>query len=859
MKRMHRGTSYRFYYHACRLILLFVTLLSRDVIVLSKPAEDQSNCSMDTETLYSNSFVIAETATELEAYADIQRSTPDAICTRQSKAKTTCKIDFANVTESSDWCLGVPDTLYVVTDFIYKCTFGDYMMFYNVRNRPACYAAFTKPISSCYNGYDNTIIEGIERATFNDLIGEFTSSTATDKEWGEITYTECEEIRLAVSEPIFGGSSLGEGGDETDSNAAGSDSTASCSSASAETQSSPEIVDAIAVVETQLGIQDRSTTLPTEDVDYGKVSHNISAICRENLNGIYLEVSYSVSCSDGSVSFEVLDDPVCVSKMYCGRNNFEAESIAFVSAKWENSTTCQISVAPIWEDFSPSAGPTSTNVPTDSPAPSSRPTVTPEPTVSSAPTQSPTALDCKSDSLRLVLGEEPVNPEENRIIDEIKNLDNLMMIDKSEGYSENCNPLEDGTNLCEFNYDGVTLEASMNDADENSLVSICRDANKVYVEDSVSIICTSSNSASPSTTNIIIKNKPSCRSKNCNADGVEEVATFEFERWMKLNLQQGLVGATQGNETSSSPILLGPQSCVIDEEEGVSVSVAGSTGGSTDGSIEPSEECVAASDGISGIIDVYNERILIQRTFAEYIDTDLRQVCGSPKPNVLECNFDWNELFPASGSTMKSTCMPDKYSPIITATGRSGGSSRGQYVEATVRISCTNEQGELTMTNTNVPGCVGIPCPPGQSQSILGDNYGFLTQKLVEKEGYSCTTQVLSVYAANYDPNYQLFFDESDQADEMVAATMAPSKAPVGNLPPSGTYILNIPTSSPTASPQVIDGTRFGLIYTEVPTSESRGGRDPNSSSAPKTIGVTTAAVWTTTVLILHEVLRTML
>jgi hypothetical protein len=563
-------------------------------------------------------------------------------------------LDYVNVTDSSDWCLSVPNSIYVETTLIYKCDNNGNQkhLFYSVKNRPACYS------TTCYDGYDMSVLESLERATFEKLVDEFQIPNS-NSEWGDTAgFDNCVEMRLALTDPILS--------------------------------------EVVAVAE--------------------------------------LEVP-------------------------------------------------------------PTGSPTITSAPTGSSAPSPFPTLSSAPSTSPAPTLTPMVLSCKDESAQLVSSSSATSLQvqatvsssnnNNPVAEGLANLQDFLNLDTDtgEGFEQYCKAIatdENVTAVCEFNYDDVIVFTA--DRKEDSVAALCHTANGVYVEDSVSITCTTVEdpSSATTTTTLIIKNKPSCRSKMCNANGVREVATTEFDRWMKVTLEKGLEEAFAKLDEDGDgdvSILNGTQSCVIDtdtdeetdvhdEEEGVVVAVGGSSISNNGGEpIPPTDECQAFTDAVDGNIEVYNQKALFQREFIDYVTTDMREICGSPDPNVLECNFDWSEVFAeeaASDETpdakaaadvdaLKSVCMPDG----------SGSSGAGQYVESTFKVACSNTEGkQLTMTNTNVPGCVGRPCTPGQAEYLFDEDYTFLADHFI-LEGWDCTTEVLSVFAPHYDP----FFGTYSMAD----------------------------------------------------------------------------------------------
>ena len=687
---------------------VLLLLLLAAVQVRSAPTADF--CLENTAALQANSFSVALQAGEIVSWAEEQRP---SICTQQTGDKATCSLDYSDATESSDWCLDIPNTIYVETTLILKCQNNNNAkhIFYTIRNRPSCYS------STCYDGYDKSILEGLERATFDKLLTELRSPD-TDSEWEDKDgFDECIEMRMAISDPIVS----------------------------------------------------------------------------------------------------------------------EAVALAIT----ENPTI--------------SPAPTVSGVPTNSP------TTSPAPTISPAPTVTPKELTCKDESISLisassmqVMGSDSESSLSGVALG-LNNIQDLMMIDTNtgKGFEEHCKAANETTEniagldaFCEFDYNDVIATTT---GTENSVAALCQEANGVYVEDSVSITCISGESTFA--TRMVIKNKPSCRSRLCSADDLRELATTDFDRWMKLTLEEGLEEASLAD---GAPILSGGHSCVIDteldqdEKDGVAVAVGGSISSNIDGdSIQPTDECIVFTEAVDGNINVYNEKAIFQKSIISHINNDLREICGSPESGVLDCNFDWSELFepeessedfsetktrPADAAAFKDKCMPDGI----------GNSGAGQYVESSFQVTCSNMDGnQLTVTNTNVPGCVGRPCSPGQAEFLFDDDYTYMADHFIKK-GWDCTTKVLSVYAPHYNP----FFGTYNMAD-MASKPDAPKENLSGpidfgkDLSDIGT--LGAPTPPPTETSKLhLRGPKFDNLFKRGPHSvpvspqvtldESQGTFDESSS-----------------------------
>jgi len=771
---------------------------------MAAPATNGNSCVEDTKAIIKNSFELAKEVDDLEYWIYLQRLTSatvepniqlknkiegnQSLCTIQEGAeKITCVIDYLNYYDNTtrvsptknNWCLTIPQTMYVETTYIYKCTQtnSNLILFYTVSDKPSCYSAVgTSSFSStspCYTGYDNDVILNIEKGVAKDLLLNdiLQGSQQAKYEWGETgQWNKCDEIRFEVTDPILSAAVAAVATEDEET-------TTTLLPLSNETTFSPAptLSPAPTFQPTILSCKDESlniiqikpTTTPTDTVSNNDIAIRLQEIQNEMMTGDY--------------------------ERHCTVKNRT------------------VTVAP-----------------------------------SSSPTVSPTNATTTTNSSGTVLE-----------VDKLSSLSSLTA--DGGGFIQSITE-------CVWNYEDLILSrnnkttasiesaataAGLQQPSKSSVATLCRNRNNynggIYVEDSVSITCTSTSSSSdndneidttsPIITQLIIQNKPSCRSDKCNADGVLEMATMEFQRWIRVVLNDGKIVDTimnqveNNNNTTTKQILVGRQLCVIDESEsenasssgnevgGVSVAVGGSTTGissfsssnntttttSTDtdnnifdhnmlllGSstnnttnntinnstittavtITEEELCRLEFKEVNeGIIEIYNSK----RKYMTYINsyTDLRQICGSPQPNALECNFDWKEIFSSSTTTTTSNSNSELKSDILYTDSdvktfcrsNNGGNGNGieygiehpfeyQYIESTFQISCTNVEGTLVMLNKNVPGCVSLWCHPTQTQVLLKEEFETIrTQFEQENErgyGWNCTTEVVSVFAPYY-------------------------------------------------------------------------------------------------------------
>merc|ERR1712025_708831 len=141
-----------------------------------------------------------------------------------------------------------------------------------------------------------------------------------------------------------------------------------------------------------------------------------------------------------------------------------------------------------------------------------------------------------------------------------------------------------------------------------------------------------------------------------------------------------------------------------------------------------------------------------------------------------------------------------------------------------------------TITNTNVPACVGRPCTPGQAQYLFEGDYDYVAEHMAT-EGYECTTEILSVYTPHYDPFYGTFdiadlennpqFNEivideeetNDQEDNVAKPVLPKTDPPLTIFEASGDS-EEVPQNPPTLAPvSNLRSPKYGALFqTAAPT-----------------------------------------
>ncbi len=490
------------------------------------------------------------------------------------------------------------------------------------------------------------------------------------------------------------------------------------------------------------------------EANFDLPSNSMGDSCRNIVNGLYLEVDYTLTCqhpSEDPMMVSVIADPLCSSRTFCTLQELQqiatdhANRIFFASSPSEwNCTTLRIQL----EDFAVSASPTVSVAPSLSPAPSSTPTLTASPSKSPAPTPASLAENCLEMSVSL--------NATTAIQDWLLGWSTTIETCELEIASNNTSNSTSNANIRRT----IDLESPckivkyspLKNLDD--LRSICEATGGLYAEEIFTIHCESSTD-DETIMERRIWNKPVCRHPECDAVGFQEVLREEME-WMR------------------SAMTIETLECDIRHIK-VLARTGNVDGFLADGSLpeefQVSSECRAESDLLDTIIAIYNELQLIVQNFEEYTQVDMRQICVSPTPGTLNCQFDW-EVFSETDSlaTFELLCE-DNGGQFVT----------GEYVTI---CSKTDEKNVMNMYSRNVPGCLGISCSPGQAELYLTDADDSWIAQQYEKEGWVCETSVTSLFT----PSYMT-------AEERAMFTGSPSRAPQTVTAPTTLGPIATPTS----------------------------------------------------------------
>lgn len=782
-------------------------------------SELSEECIEGTKTIH-QLFALSRASQEVEEWTALQHESlhtvdndseqddnSTSICKQQDVAKTTCALDFSDTAvvagnqsqvirlQLEHACLQAPDAMYVEATYIYRCESQGQEFYYNAKSLPLCMAA------SC--GKAGAEADQEQRARVfaeNELLP---------------MWETCEQVRLTITDPIMGEST------STSDQPASDIGSCEMETSLIEARIANETLGMDSQVLSQLSLFDgycataddeliSSSTFWNCEVDYHNFTHTVDAIC-DSIGGLYLEVDTTISCGTpgeeaaltSPIDNNVEDDanntisttnfnntreanlssilmqltvshqPMCISKYSCGWDDLEVYQNSNAE-RWKETILLDQRAAG-WqcharvtrsEDFTASDSPTASPAPTSTVSPSSIPTISPAPTATVA-SSLPTVAGCFEESMRTAT-------EDGVIAVELQRLEDILFppSDESITLATYCtSSTDDPITKCELNYMAVSSQADEKNNTTGSpgtLLGPCKDQGGKYVEDTATIVCTGVEDGAQ--TSILISNRPACRSMKCNTAGVEEVAEYEFESTIQEQFEPS------GQDYEAYGIMTGGQTCVIEE---LSVAVGGGGGGP----VEPSQACEDGTASLGNIVGLFNSKITSQNQFLDYIDTDLRQICASLSTGVMECNFDWSEFL----SGLQAEC----------------GTSMGQYVESSFVTECNKDGEGLLMTNTNVPGCVGLPCSPGESQYVLKADHGWLADKYIE-DGWICDTEVLAVYAPNYDPEgssqQEIIVDTEPGDDAGVADEFVPDPITADDSEP---FVET--TASPTSVPIVID------------------------------------------------------
>ena len=701
-------------------------------------------CQDDTNDL--NNFLgIIEATRGIQQWVDTRQY--DDICSNPTPEKTACVMDYSVLDHSLKQACADIGAMYVTSTYTFKCTTtgSDYQVFFTAELVPACLAV------SC--GIDGA--RGTQEQSADDVQVALESGGQS-----------CQRMRFVLDDPIIPESKPKNCPDDTtfimeegimanitvnvaDEEIACIDSKNTCT------------VDFNKLYDPTTSFFN-STSNTTETIDQSVFEYT----CASLAGGLYLEADYTLDCSretgliiGGQIFVRSFDtsldsiqlsgkhDPLCVSRTFCTTLDFEFLLTRHIqNREWGDGWNCTL-VSLLLNDFEPSESPTISAAPSVSLAPSGAPTISPAPTASMAPSSSPTDMTCLDQSIVL-----------NRT-DAVKSeFAKIQTIVDQIPFGSYCKyPADTQANpyvvTCDIKYPQIIPNHNMS--------AVCDSVDGMYVEDTATLVCTNG----PTETRITQHEKPSCRAPKCNGLQVKDIVELELE-WMEKSMKD--------------------QTCQF---ESIKVAIGGKDG---QGSAELTEECVQESNEISTLISVYNQIQTTRNAFLDYVKQDLRSICASTSVGTLDCNFDWIALFlSGSDNPLQTTCQ----------------TSDGQYIESSFQVVCMRpDQTKVTMTNYNVPGCIGKFCSPLQALELLKTNHIWVEEYYEIKE-WNCTTEVVDVFAPNYDSNlnYQVTLPPTpaptkaiDSGDGVFTASQDYGIETNGSVPQFGSLWGTLP---PTVSP----------------------------------------------------------
>jgi hypothetical protein len=697
------------------------------------------------------------------------------ICTVDSSAKTTCLLDYAegsnNATELvsalQETCTNVGG-IFIQTDYVFECTSPDEPdrnIFYTSNGKPSCYA------SNC----ESSEMEGMEDEMTSQAMAQLESKFNV----------VCSRVRLIVSDPIYP-PTLPPAQQPIDS-AADPFTPPSCVDASLELMTVvwndsifPEPVDAAVwnVVEptcetatngTELCVADFSlvpanvsSTVPG-NVTTGSIAQQMQNTCTATSDGVSAQMKYNLLCTatveNNTIVTRIISvtaDPLCASKTFCTSQDID-EELAVQHAQRiffdPNSTTTNSPTPMTRPSNSSSWSCTVSNLVVQTLGVTYAPTTSPSPTTSFLPpsgptaaTPAPTTAACMDQSLAWNQTNQGWHTRFEAvavtIVPDLAVLDNeIELPDGSTTHLYSCSadptsstPSRNTTINLRRRQRDRQLQVSSN-AQNSCQVSlyesnktattprqVCQQAGGTYAEVILDLRCTSKD------TGVVIQqtlvNQPTCLATNCNQLESQEVV-FELNRWRLEAMRQ------------AHPEM----KCDFVEPFRLLAGVGNVDGYAWDQSLPStvslSDDCRDESDFMSTVISIYNEKTVIRKIFEKYVDVDPRELCFSPIPGRLGCDFDWSE-FAAQTPTvggLEGLCE----------------ANYGQFITSSVETTCYSEEDALTLFihSNNVPNCVGWSCTAGQAERFL-TTAPLVDLAMIESPyidlGFNCSSSIANVF-----------------------------------------------------------------------------------------------------------------
>ena len=431
-------------------------------------------------------------------------------------------------------------------------------------------------------------------------------------------------------------------------------------------------------------------------IDFSDYEHGVLELCKEE-NGIYLEVDYTLMCTQKSGGSDTLrlegtHDPYCVGVAFCQTQDFTTlvteRSNSMVSILNDEGWDC-VTTGLEFEDFTPSASPSVSPAPTKTFIPSSAPSKSPAPTQTMQPSNNPTDLSCY-DKTDEILQVSSVSQSSGRIQQEIDEMNENDICQDSSTNSQR---------LCAYDYSEI----------QHSLQSECESAGGTYLEHTMEVLCVQGSTKQETVHTYI--DRPFCVAKRCSGVDMND---YLYDFYRSEVRDADIICPSQ----SLLEVLIGGRKSV--EEQQVL------------------EGCQAETNTAVSSIDVLNARSAIRADFIDLATGEIRNRCISPEPNKLDCEFDFEAL--GFRNSLPSVCP----------------NQNGQYVTSTFTVTCTDpDEGlEVSFSNKNVPSCVGQCCRPGEALTLLKTDHLWFTDYYENTDNWDCTEIVVdSISTLQYNPN----------------------------------------------------------------------------------------------------------
>jgi hypothetical protein len=436
-------------------------------------------------------------------------------------------------------------------------------------------------------------------------------------------------------------------------------------------------------------------------IDFSEYDHRFESICESNY-GIYLEVDYTLECekSGSTLKLVATDDPFCVSSAFCTAADYAQEaSLARPQSMMDvlatEGYTCTYQNDLVFEDFVRSLSPTISAAPTTSAAPSLTPSASSAPTTTIGPSGAPSLLSCNGATSDLLENNQIVRQTLETIQGEIDSIPTSSICTGTSGQE-----------FCDFDYTAI----------QHTLSEDCDAEGGTYIEHTMEVTCIQPATGKETVTKYI--DRPFCLDDRCEN---VEMSDFIYDHYRSDVPDADTICPSY----SLQEILVGGRTNVdaVDVETG----------------------CQFESNAMSSTISILNAKSTIKQDYAEFASKEIKNYCPSKEVGFRDCDFDLSSSILDIQDNLKTECP----------------NNGGQYLTSAFTVVCNDpdegvedEGEEVTFKVSNVPGCVGYCCTPGESKTLLLADHTWFRDLYVIEKGWDCSTlEITSVAAPNYNVN----------------------------------------------------------------------------------------------------------